>query len=148
MQATQSAVTVNEYRNIPVTALVESPTNPRKRFGQTALEELAASFKTQGILAPLLVRELEESKYEVVARARRLRAAKLAELKNLPVRVVKLTDAARSGKAPRRPVACFSREVRFVRHPPNQCPINPSAKSDNCREVSEYSVAKGKTAAP
>jgi hypothetical protein len=32
-----------------------------------SLEELAASFKTQGILAPLLVRELEESKYEVVA---------------------------------------------------------------------------------
>jgi len=53
----------------------------------------AASFKTQGILAPLLVRELEESKYEVVAGARRLRAAKLAELEKLPVRVVKLTDA-------------------------------------------------------
>ena len=47
----------------------------------------------QGILAPLLVRELEESKYEVVAGARRLRAAKLAELEKLPVRVVKLTDA-------------------------------------------------------
>jgi ParB family chromosome partitioning protein len=53
----------------------------------------AASFKTQGILAPLLVRELEESKYEVVAGARRLRAAKLAELEKLPARVVKLTDA-------------------------------------------------------
>jgi ParB family chromosome partitioning protein len=49
--------------------------------------------RAQGILAPLLVRELEERKYEVVARARRLRAAKLAELENLPVRVVKLTDA-------------------------------------------------------
>ncbi len=44
--------------------------------------------------APLsLVRELEESKYEVVAGARRLRAAKLAELEKLPVRVVRLTDA-------------------------------------------------------
>jgi ParB family chromosome partitioning protein len=49
--------------------------------------------KAQGILAPLLVRELEESKYEVVAGARRLRAAKLAELELVPVRVVKLTDA-------------------------------------------------------
>jgi ParB family chromosome partitioning protein len=49
--------------------------------------------RAQGILAPLLVRELEESKYEVVAGARRLRAAKLAELETLPVRVVKLTDA-------------------------------------------------------
>jgi ParB/RepB/Spo0J family partition protein len=77
----------------PSPRLRSQPPNPRKRFDAKSLEELAASFKTQGILAPLLVRELEESKYEVVAGARRLRAAKLAELEKLPVRVVKLTDA-------------------------------------------------------
>jgi ParB family chromosome partitioning protein len=93
MPSTQNAVNNHEYRSVPITALAESPTNPRKRFDAKSLEELAASFKTQGILAPLLVRELEESKYEVVAGARRLRAAKLAELDKLPVRVVKLTDA-------------------------------------------------------
>ena len=93
MQATQHAVTNNEYRNISIAALVESATNPRKRFDPVALEELAASFKTQGVLAPLLVRELDECKYEVVAGARRLRAARIAELENLPVRIVKLTDA-------------------------------------------------------
>lgn len=53
----------------------------------------ASSFKTQGVLAPLLVRELEQSKYEVVAGARGLRAARLAELASVPVRIVKLTDA-------------------------------------------------------
>jgi hypothetical protein len=42
MQATQSAVTNNEYRNISIAALVESGTNPRKRFDPVALEELAA----------------------------------------------------------------------------------------------------------
>jgi ParB family chromosome partitioning protein len=93
MPNTQHAVNNHEYRSVPITALAESATNPRKRFDEKSLEELAASFKTQGILAPLLVRELEESKYEVVAGARRLRAAKLAELEKLPVRVVKLTDA-------------------------------------------------------
>src|SRR6267378_4402069 len=93
MPSTQNAVHNHEYRSVPITALAESVTNPRKRFDAKSLEELAASFKTQGILAPLLVRELEESKYEVVAGARRLRAAKLAELEKLPVRVVKLTDA-------------------------------------------------------
>jgi ParB family chromosome partitioning protein len=93
MPSTQNAVNNHEYRSVPITALAESATNPRKRFDPKSLEELAASFKTQGILAPLLVRELEESKYEVVAGARRLRAAKLAELEKLPVRVVNLTDA-------------------------------------------------------
>jgi ParB family transcriptional regulator, chromosome partitioning protein len=83
----------SEYRDVPVTALTESSSNPRKRFDETSLSELAASFKTQGVLAPLLVRELDESKYEVIAGARRLRAAKIAKLKNVPVRIVQLSDA-------------------------------------------------------
>lgn len=91
MSANHTAV--NEYRNLPISVLVESATNPRRRFNEDNLRELAESFQSQGILAPLLVRELEESKYEVVAGARRLRAAKLAALDSVPVRVVALTDA-------------------------------------------------------
>ena len=93
MQDSQNTAISNEYRSVPIGILVESATNPRKRFDEKNLEELAASMRAQGILAPLLVRELEESKYEVVAGARRLRAARLAELETVPVRVVKLTDA-------------------------------------------------------
>ena len=93
MSSTQNAISNYEYRNVPITVLVESASNPSKRFDEKSIEELAASFKTQGVLAPLLVRELEESKYEVVAGARRLRAARLAELTSVPVRIVKLTDA-------------------------------------------------------
>ena len=93
MQHAQNTAIGDEYRSVPIGILVESATNPRKRFDEKNLEELAASMKAQGIFAPLLVRELEENKYEVVAGARRLRAAKLAELEKLPVRVVKLTDA-------------------------------------------------------
>jgi ParB family chromosome partitioning protein len=93
MQDAQNTAISNEYRSVPISILVESATNPRKRFDEKNLQELAASMRAQGILAPLLVRELEENKYEVVAGARRLRAAKLAELESLPVRVVKLTDA-------------------------------------------------------
>src|SRR5208337_2786605 len=74
MPSTQNAVNNHEYRSVPITALAESATNPRKRLDAKGLEELAASFKTRGILTPLLVREL-------------------AELEKLPVRVVKLTDA-------------------------------------------------------
>src|SRR5437660_10395313 len=93
MTNTQAVETNQEYRNIPLAILVESPTNPRKRFDERTLAELAASFKTQGVLEPLLVRALEETKYEVVIGARRLKAARLAELESVPVRVVKLSDA-------------------------------------------------------
>jgi ParB family chromosome partitioning protein len=87
-----AVVTPTEYRNLPVVQLQESPTNPRRRFDEHGLNELAASFKTQGVLQPLLVRELGPDQYEVVAGARRLRAAKLAELTEVPVRVVALSD--------------------------------------------------------
>jgi ParB family chromosome partitioning protein len=56
MPSTQAVVNNHEYRNIPIATLVESPTNPRKRFDERTLRELAASFKTQGVLEPLLVR--------------------------------------------------------------------------------------------
>lgn len=59
----KSTVMNGEYRNIPIAMLTESPTNPRKRFDPKGLEELAATFKTQGVLEPLLVRELEERAY-------------------------------------------------------------------------------------
>ena len=85
-----------EYRNLSIAILEESPSNPRKRFNEESLKELAESFKSQGILQPLVVRAKsgDENKYEVVAGARRLRAAQLAELKTVPVRVVELNDAA------------------------------------------------------
>src|SRR5438874_435141 len=89
----QTHVQNTEYRDVPVAALIESPSNPRKRFDESSLSELAASFRSQGVLAPLLVRKLDETNYEVIAGARRLRAAKLAELESVPVRVVKLSDS-------------------------------------------------------
>jgi ParB family transcriptional regulator, chromosome partitioning protein len=91
--AMQPAAT-SEYRDVAIEQLQESPTNPRRRFSEEGLQELAASFKTQGVLQPLLVREIADGKHEVVAGARRLRAAQLAELKTVPVRIVQLTNAA------------------------------------------------------
>src|SRR2546422_4084 len=63
---------------------------------KSAATQKAESFKSQGILQPLVVRAKpgDENKHEVVAGARRLRAAQLAELKTVPVRVVELSDAA------------------------------------------------------
>jgi|GEM_PF-258011 len=87
-------VNATEYRNVSLALLNESKTNPRRTFEETALKELAASIRTQGVLSPLLVRPLTENGFEIVAGARRYRAAQLAEQSTVPVRIVNLSDAA------------------------------------------------------
>src|SRR5271168_4963379 len=82
-----------EYRNLPLSILTESKTNPRRIFDDAALKELAESIRSQGVLSPLLVRPLNERSFEIVAGARRYRAAQLAEAATVPVRIVNLTDA-------------------------------------------------------
>jgi ParB family chromosome partitioning protein len=49
-------ITASEYRDLPLESLAESANNPRRRFDESALNELAESIRTQGILAPLVVR--------------------------------------------------------------------------------------------
>jgi ParB family chromosome partitioning protein len=82
-----------EYRNLPPAILAESAMNPRRSFDEAALNELAESIRTQGLLSPLLVRPKGSHSYEIVAGARRFRAALLAGLESIPVRIVELTDA-------------------------------------------------------
>jgi ParB family chromosome partitioning protein len=86
-------VNATEYRNVSLSLLSESKSNPRRTFEETALKELAESIRTQGVLSPLLVRPLTENGFEIVAGARRYRAAQMAEVPTVPVRIVNLTDA-------------------------------------------------------
>ncbi len=65
---------------------------PRTRFAAEELEQLSESIRTQGILQPLLVRKSEVG-YELVVGERRLRAAKMAGLRQVPVVVKEVTDA-------------------------------------------------------
>ena len=74
-----TVINATEYRNVSLSLLSESKTNPRRIFEDTALQELAESIRTQGILSPLLVRPLTENGFEIVAGARRYRAAQMAE---------------------------------------------------------------------
>lgn len=80
-------------RDLPRTHLQESPFNPRKRFQQNSLEGLAQSIRSQGVLAPLLVRELEPERFEIVAGSRRFRASQIAGIEQVPIRVVSRSDA-------------------------------------------------------
>ena len=57
---------------------------PRSNFDNEKLEELTASIKNQGVLSPILVRELGLNEFEVIAGERRLRASKMAGLKTIP----------------------------------------------------------------
>lgn len=90
---TTTVINATEYRDIPLSQLNESKTNPRRVFDDAALKELAASIRSQGVLSPLLVRPLTENGFEIVAGARRYRAAQMAEVPTVPVRIVLLSDA-------------------------------------------------------
>ncbi|MDR5730680.1 MAG: ParB/RepB/Spo0J family partition protein, partial [Terriglobia bacterium] len=87
-------INATEYRNVSLALLNESKTNPRRTFEETALKELAESIRSQGVLSPLLVRPLTENGFEIVAGARRYRAAQMAEVPTVPVRIVNFSDAA------------------------------------------------------
>jgi ParB family chromosome partitioning protein len=88
-----TVINVTEYRDLPLAMLTESATNPRRIFEDAALKELAESIRTQGVLSPLLVRPVNEQGFEIVAGARRYRAAQMAEAATVPVRIVHLSDA-------------------------------------------------------
>jgi ParB family chromosome partitioning protein len=88
-----TVINATEYRELSLSQLNESKTNPRRVFDDAALKELAASIRSQGVLSPLLVRPLTENGFEIVAGARRYRAAQMAEVATVPVRIVHLSDA-------------------------------------------------------
>ena len=70
---------------VPVNAVGPNPKQPRTRFDDEALGELAASIREVGILQPIVVRRAGDGAYELVAGERRLRAARLAGLATVPV---------------------------------------------------------------
>jgi ParB family chromosome partitioning protein len=77
-------------RECPVSSIDASDDQPRRRFDDPALEELAASIKEAGVLQPLLVTR-EGSRFRVIAGERRLRAARMAGLATVPVVVRQAT---------------------------------------------------------
>ena len=81
------SVAVEKAHKIAITAIQPNRYQPRLEFDESALEELKDSVKEFGVLQPLLVRKVEENRYELIAGERRLRAAKLAGLTEVPVEV-------------------------------------------------------------
>lgn len=72
---------------------------PRTRMDEGALQELASSIRSQGVMQPILVRSIGDDRYEIIAGERRFRAAKLAGLEEVPVLVKNVPDQAAAAMA-------------------------------------------------
>jgi ParB family transcriptional regulator, chromosome partitioning protein len=78
--------------HVPIDSLQAGQYQPRQDFNQLALQELAQSIVSQGLIEPLIVRTIAKERYEIIAGERRWRAATLAGLKELPCLVGEYTD--------------------------------------------------------
>jgi len=96
-QSFDSSLLLNEDERIQKVAHASVTPNkdqPRRHFDETALQELAESIKTHGILQPIVVAPIADGKYQIIAGERRWRAAALANVKTVPVIVRTLKEQA------------------------------------------------------
>jgi ParB family chromosome partitioning protein len=91
--ATETKEGEQELRELAVEQIVPSPTQPRRRFDEDALQALADSLGERGVLQPVLVRPKPGGTYEIVAGERRWRAAQIAGLETIPALVRERDDA-------------------------------------------------------
>lgn len=80
-----SGVVAGTALEVDINAVLPNGKQPRRYFNEEALDELAASIKEVGVMQPPVVREIGSGRYELIMGERRLRAAKLAGLKTIPV---------------------------------------------------------------
>ena len=78
--------------SLKISDLTAGKYQPRRRFDDASLAELAASIKAQGIMQPIIVRKSTSGKHEIIAGERRFRAAQLAGLVEVPVLVKDVDD--------------------------------------------------------
>jgi ParB family transcriptional regulator, chromosome partitioning protein len=79
-------------RVVPMTSIKPNPLQPRTRFDEEAMSNLASSIREVGVLQPILVRETGDGEYELIAGERRWRAARRAGLQTIPVLVQSVSD--------------------------------------------------------
>ena len=83
---------VSDLRQIKLSEIMPDPTQPRRSFDETQLDELAESVRVHGVLQPIVVTPDNKGKYIIVAGERRYRAAVKAELEKIPALVRTLSD--------------------------------------------------------
>lgn len=83
-----------ELTRLPINVLKPGKYQPRQDMSAQALEELANSVKAQGIIQPIVVREVEDERYEIIAGERRWRAAQQVRLETVPCIIKNVPDDA------------------------------------------------------
>lgn len=98
MQNTQAPVSSGESRDslqrLPVDLIQRGRYQPRREFDADTLRELADSIAAQGVIQPVLVRPVENDRFELIAGERRWRAAQQAGLEEIPVVIKEVTEEA------------------------------------------------------
>jgi ParB family transcriptional regulator, chromosome partitioning protein len=90
--ASSTTTTTTGTVELPISQLVPNQGQPRKKFDETELNELAASIKTYGIIQPVIAANAGDGTYIIIAGERRTRAAKLAGLETVPAIIRDYTD--------------------------------------------------------
>ena len=83
---------VSADRKVPIELVNRNPKNPRKNFAEAELQDLASSIRQHGIVQPVVVRPIADSRFEIIAGERRWRAAQLAGLVDIPVIIRDVDD--------------------------------------------------------
>lgn len=78
--------------SLPISQVEPGVKQPRKRFDEDSLHDLADSIRTHGVIQPLTVRRLSSGYYQIIAGERRWRAAKLAGLREIPAVIIEADD--------------------------------------------------------
>ncbi len=89
-----SRIIDSEYKKLPIEFLQPGAYQPRRSIAPEALEDLSNSIRAQGVMQPLVVRPVGESKYEIIAGERRWRASQLAGLEQVPCVIRQVSDEA------------------------------------------------------
>ena len=83
-----------DLKSLPIDILQPGKYQPRKDMSPEALEELSDSIKAQGVIQPVVVRAIDDNKFEIIAGERRWRAAQIAKLEEIPCLIKNVQDEA------------------------------------------------------
>ena len=123
----------SQLLTLPISKVEPRLEQPREYFDQEALQELADSIAQYGLIQPITARKLDSGYYQIIAGERRWRAARLAGLQEVPVRVIEADDRRTA-------------ELALVENPQREDP-NPVAEAKGYRTLmEEYGLTQEETA--